>query len=333
MSRAVVLCPGRGSYTEKSLRSLDPDHDLVRAAERRRADFGLEPLLALDQAERFEPARHLRPAHVSPLIFVKAMIDGTAAAQRHELVAVGGNSLGWYIALALAGVVSFEDGFRIVQRMALLQEEFSEGGQIIYPVTDDDWRPSAEREAAVEDVLASSGGEALDSIDLGGYRVLAGTPKGVSHLLKMLPQVRVGSITYPIRLAQHGPYHTRFAEPTAAAARAEFATLELHAPHTTLIDGRGRRHSPWSVDLDELRDYTFGAQVTTPYDFTASVRVALREFAPEHIVLPGPGNTLGGIVGQVMCADGWRGVRTKDDFLALQKASDPPFVVSMGMGA
>ena len=46
MSRAVLLCPGRGSYAEKQLGSLPPDHELVRAAERLRGDHGLEPLLA-----------------------------------------------------------------------------------------------------------------------------------------------------------------------------------------------------------------------------------------------------------------------------------------------
>ncbi|MFT5731962.1 MAG: acyl transferase domain-containing protein [Planctomycetota bacterium] len=339
MSRVVILCPGRGSYTEASLGSLDPDHEFVRAAERRRADFGLEPLLVLDQANRFEPARHLRPAHVSPLIFVKAMIDGAKAAHEHDVVAVGGNSMGWYIGLCLAGALSFEDGFRLVQRMAMLQEEFAEGGQVIYPVVADDWLPSPELRANVEAGLASSGGEAMPSITLGGYAVLAGSRKGISHLLTALPQVRMGRVTYPIRLAQHGPYHTALAQPVADAAHAEFADLKFQMPHTTLIDGRGRQFTPWSTDLTELKSYTLGAQVTTPYDFTASVRVSLREYAPDHVILPGPGNTLGAIVGQILVGEGWRGIHSKADFLESQRhdssatgpATHAPFLVSMGM--
>ena len=330
MSRVVILCPGRGSYTEASLGSLDPDHELVRSAERRRSDLGLEPLLALDRSERFEPARHLRPAHVSPLIFVKAMIDATAVAAEHDVVAVGGNSLGWYIALCVGGALTFEDGFRLVQRMSLLQEQFAEGGQVLYPRMNADWTHSAELAANASSALATSGGEAMFSIDLGGYVVLAGSKKGVSHLLSSLPQVRIGSVTYPLRLAQHGPYHTRLAAPVAEAAKAEFLDLSFHPPRTTLIDGRGRRFSPWSTDVDALKDYTLGHQVFEPYDFSASVRVALREFAPEQIVLPGPGNTLGGIVGQVMAREGWKGVRSKSEFSALQ-AQESPFVLSLGM--
>lgn len=325
--RAVALCPGRGSYTEATLRSLPPTEPLVARAEEVRAELGLEPLASLDGAARFEPARHLAPANVSPLIYVKTLLDLERAGRVCELVAVGGNSLGWYTALAAAGALSFEDGLRLVQRVALLQEELAgaatTGGQVIYPVVDDDWRPDAARAAAVEAALASSGGEAFPSIRLGGYRVLAGSPAGVAHLLRALPQARVGKVTYPFRLAQHGPYHTHLATPVSEAARRALDGLEFRAPLTTLVDGRGRRHTPWSTDVAALAEYTLGAQVTTPFDFTATVRVALREHAPDRLVLPGPGNTLGGVVGQVLCEEGWRGLRTKADFQAAQASGEP----------
>ncbi len=59
------------------------------------------------------------------------------------------------------------------------------------------------------------------------------------------------------------------------------------------------------------------------------MRVALREFAPDRLVLPGPGNTLGSIVGQVLIAERWGGLRSKGDFQALQ-ATAAPIVESMG---
>ena len=37
--RAVILCAGRGSYTEATLRSLSPENPLVARAERLRAEF------------------------------------------------------------------------------------------------------------------------------------------------------------------------------------------------------------------------------------------------------------------------------------------------------
>jgi len=54
-----------------------------------------------------------------------------------------------------------------------------------------------------------------------------------------------------------------------------------------------------------------------------SVRVALSEYAPERLVLLGPGNTLGGICGQILAQLGWRGIRSRDDFQRVQESETP----------
>jgi hypothetical protein len=45
-------------------------------------------------------------------------------------------------------------------------------------------------------------------------------------------------------------------------------------------------------------------------------------------VLPGPGNPLGSIAGQIVIAEGWRGIRSRSDFDATQQ-SPVPIVHSM----
>ena len=94
-----------------------------------------------------------------------------------------------------------------------------------------------------------------------------------------------------------------------------------------LVDGTGRIWRPRSADPVALARYTLTTQVVEPYDFTTAVRVALAEYAPDAVVLLGPGGNLGGAVAAAMIADGWKGVRSKEDFAALQKAD--PFVLSM----
>jgi len=88
------------------------------------------------------------------------------------------------------------------------------------------------------------------------------------------------------------------------------------------------RFTPWTTDPDELRSYTLGEHLVTPYRFAAGARVALREYAPEVVVLPGPGNTMGGVMGQLVVTEGYRGLRTKADFEAAQ-AGPAPLVLSM----
>ncbi|MBM3989603.1 MAG: ACP S-malonyltransferase [Planctomycetes bacterium] len=314
MRRIAILCPGRGSYTEKSMGSLPAGHPWVARADELRTEYGLAPLSELDRAAKFSGAVHLRPANVSALIWLITMLDAATAMEQDECVAVAGNSMGWYSALAVGGALSFDDGFRLVQEMALAQERHAGGGQILYPLVDDEWRCDEARAKAVRAALASSNGHALPSIELGGFAVLAGSEEGIAHLLANLPQVKLGANTYPFRLMQHGAYHTPFVQPVSDAAVESLSRLRFGAPRTTLIDGRGVRFTPWSTDVAELVRYTLTTQVTDPYDFTKSVRVTLREHAPEQLVLPGPGNTLGGICGQILCREGWRGMACKADF-------------------
>jgi [acyl-carrier-protein] S-malonyltransferase len=326
--RIAILCPGRGAYTERTLRSLpEGPHPWVARAEDLRASYGLPPLVELDRAERFRPALHLRPANVAPLIWLVTMLDAAAARAEHELVCVAGNSMGWYTALAVSGALSFEDGFALVQEMALLQEEHAGGGQVVYPLVGENWRRDPAREAAVERALAGSG-EVFRSIELGGYAVLAGSDAGLAQLLRALPQTKLGSNTYPLRLVQHGPYHTPLAAGVAERARETMARLRFRAPDVALVDGRGARWSPWSADGGELARYTLGEQVVAPFDFTRCVRVVLREHAPERLFLPGPGNSLGGVCGQVLALEGWRGIRSRVEFEAVQGSAEP-VVVSM----
>ncbi|MBI5363897.1 MAG: ACP S-malonyltransferase [Planctomycetes bacterium] len=328
MSRAVLLCPGRGSYTEKSLKSLPPEHPWVVRAEELRREFGLASLVELDQAPKWNASVHLEPRNVSPLTWLVSMLDAAQAMREHHVVAVAGNSMGWYTALAVAGALDFDDGFRLMQSMAILQQEHKDGGQVIYPQVQEDWSPDPALIANVQHALASSNGEAFPSILLGGQAVLAGTEAGIAHLLRTLPRVKLGQNQYPFRLMGHGPYHTPLLEGVSAKARAELSSLAFKKPTVTLVDGRGARFTPWSTDVEALKDYTLGAQVVTPYDFGLSVRVAAREYAPDLVVLPGPGNPLGSITAQILIADGWRGMRTRSDFEAVQ-ASTQPIVRSM----
>ncbi len=358
MKRIAILCAGRGSYTEKTLRSLPADHPFVRRADELRARYELAPLTELDAAQKFRPDVHLRPANVSPLIWLVTLLDaarcagdtggdsgpgkrGTGSASwsldvlprpdargAARVVAVAGNSMGWYSALAVAGALDFDDGFRLVQEMALLQEEVVGGGQMIHPIVGEDWRVDPERVRVVDEAIASSEGQAFPSIALGGYAVLAASDAGLAHLQRALPPAQLGKNRYPFKLVGHGPYHTPLVLEVAERARERLANLDWRRPRATLVDGRGARFTPWSADLAELCDYTLGRQVVEPYDFTHSVRVVLREHAPDELVLPGPGNTLGGVCGQILVGERWRGVTSRADFEAMQ-SSARPLVCSM----
>ena len=94
------------------------------------------------------------------------------------------------------------------------------------------------------------------------------------------------------------------------------------------MDGRGFIWSPYSTNTERLYHYTLKNQVLETYDFTTSLTVALKELAPDKVMLLGPGNSLGGIVGQILIKNKWKGISSKADFQNLQETN--PFLNSMG---
>ena len=332
--RAVIVCPGRGTYNAPELGTLaklhaDKTAQLSRFDAMRVAD-GLETLTSLDSAERYSVAKHTRGDTASPLIYACSLFDSMSLGDDIEVVAVTGNSMGWYSALAVAGALSPENGFRLVDTMGRLMQESLIGGQILYPVTDEDWKPNAAKKANLLALMAEID-ERPDhrlglSIDLGGVLVLAGNEAGLSAFEKSVPLVQE---RFPMRLHNHAAFHTDLQAPVAAQGRAHLANLPVQQPQHPLIDGRGHVWWPDATSIEALWDYTLGHQVVEPYDFAGAIRTAAREFAPDLFIVTGPGTTLGGAVAQSLIACDWRGLADKDDFMARQ-SGDAPVLVSMG---
>ena len=323
MKTAVVICPGRGTYNAAEIGTLAQfgNAGLIGGFERLRISAGQESLMALD-AGPFQASRHTTGDNASGLIYAASLSDFHAL-QGEQVVAVTGNSMGWYTALACAGALSPDDGFAVVNTMGTLMHQMGTGGQVIYPVTGDDWRPDATRRAQVM-AWAAAHGLAL-SIDLGGMFVLAGPDAALAAFTRAVPVEG----RFPLRLPNHAAFHTQMMAPVAAAGQARLARGMFGQPRLPLIDGRGAVWWPGASRVAELYDYTLGHQVLQPYDLARAIRTAAREFAPDLFIIPGPGTTLGGSVAQCLIAARWRGLQTRADFQKQQTTA--PVVLSMGM--
>ena len=336
MSRAAVVLPGRGAFTAAALEPPDEAQAILASAlDERRGAAGLLPLGELMSARVFVPAIHLRPANVAPLIYLASLRDAAAMAAEHETVAVLGNGLGWCSALAVAGALDVLDGLRLVQEIGMAQDPgtsgdrpaAASGGQLLYPLTDADWRPIADRRRTLASALERAEGGAWLSIELGPHAVLGGSAVGLETLMTALPPVAIAGDTYPRPIALSSAEHTPLASDVADAVQRGAAQIVFRQPHTTLIDGRGMRHTPWSTDPAELADYTLRAYLVSTYRFATALRVALREYAPDLLLLPGPGTSLAGVVGALVVAEGYRGIRDRTTYEATQ-AGERPLVVS-----
>ncbi len=332
--RAVIVAPGRGTYNREELGYLARHHAaqgaLLGLFDNARRARGQTPITALDGAGAFSPRTHTTGDNAAALIHACAYCDFLAIdRERYEIIGITGNSMGWYIALACAGVLDARAGFEVVNTMGTLMQEHLIGGQLIYPFVDDSWQPIPGARArifgAMADIAARPGHALALSIDLGGMVVLAGNEAGLAAFEAALPPVQG---RFPMRLPNHAAFHTALQAPVAEAGRARLGAELFGRPALPLIDGRGALWFPQSSRPDLIRAYTLGHQVVAPYDFTAAIRTAARELMPDLFIVLGPGTTLGGAVAQSLLLAEWRGLTSKQAFQEAMQSAPP--MLAMG---
>ena len=325
--RIVVICPGRGTYTRETSGYLAAfgasakGHISYMDEQRKIAENST--LTELDSMQ-FRAKIHMAGEHASPLIYACSLADFLSIDQnKYEVVAITGNSMGWYSALALSGALTHENAYALIDTMGSMMKGGIMGGQIIYSLVDDNWHIDDAKKASVLTEIKNVGAHV--SIFLGGYLVIGGEQSALDILLKTLP----AKDNYPFQLPFHAAFHTPLLESISRKAFGLLPQSIFQKPVVPLVDGRGKIWSPFSTEIGDLHQYTLGHQVTNVYDFSASITVAMKEFCPDKLVLLGPGNSLGGAIGQIMIQNNWLDIHSKKIFSSRQKEN--PYLISMGM--
>ena len=189
-----------------------------------------------------------------------------------------------------------------------------------------DWTVSQDQiiEEKLKQVNELPGHKAHTSIYFGGLRVIGGNDNALKWLLKELPKTQE---FYPFRLPGNAAFHTPLLEQTSHKAKKELPPKLFDTPKIPMIDGRGKIWMPYSTEVNELWEYTLGHQVYETYDFTKAIEVAIKEFAPDHLIIIGPGMTLGGAVAQALIKNNYK-ITNKEEFKTLQ--SESPYMLAMG---
>ena len=332
--KALVICPGRGTYNAAELGYLKSHHsarwEMVERLDSLRRANGQLPVSELDGADKFAPSTHMTGDNASLLIYACALADFAAIDRdRYDIVVVTGNSMGWYLALACVGVLGFEAAGRLVNNMGGMMHANGKGGQIAWPIVDADWRVDSEKIRLVNELLAeaetNSDTSVHISIRLGGMVIFAADDAGLKWLSERLPK----DDRFPMRLMHHAAFHSPLLDHIVPMAREANPSTDFDEGNIPAIDGHGRIWSPKAFDPAAIYHYTLGAQLNRNYDFTCAVQVAAAEFAPDKIIVLGPGTTLGAPTAQALIASGWRGLAGKADFQLRQ--NENPLILSMGI--
>ncbi|MBD65693.1 MAG: acyl carrier protein [Halobacteriovoraceae bacterium] len=324
---ALVICPGRGVYNSPELGYLAKYHkdqkDFIQKIDQMRGMGGEVTVSELDSMEKFKPSIHTKGENAASLIYTCSYCDYQAMSDQYEIVAVTGNSMGWYTALACGEVLDYAGSFHLINTMGGMLKDGLIGGQMIYPIVNENWVRDREKENFVKNKVNEMG--AFISIEFGGYLVIGGEDTVLKKLMSELPEID----RFPMKLSGNGAFHTPLFGEISAKAKELISRDSFQKPTLPLIDGQGKIWQPLSTDINALYHYTLETQVCETYDFTKAVEVGLKEFAPDHIIILGPGTTMGGAVAQILIENKWRGLSSKTDFVTTQ--NDEPFVLSMGL--
>ena len=136
--RIVVICPGRGAYTRETSGDLasfgaSAKNQIAYMDEKR--ELAGEPTISELDSTPFRAKIHMAGEHASPLIYACSLADFLSIDKnKYEVVAITGNSMGWYSALALSGALTHENAYSLIHIMGSMMKNRIIGGQIIYPI-------------------------------------------------------------------------------------------------------------------------------------------------------------------------------------------------------
>lgn len=198
--------------------------------------------------------------------------------------ATAGLSLGEFTALAAGGVLSFDDGLKLVRQRGLLMQEACEatqGGMAAIINLD---------EAATQAVCTEAGVE-LANLNCPGQLVISGASAGIAAACE-LAKARGAKRALPLPVA--GAYHSRLMAGAQPGLQAALEAVTATRPAVTVVSNVTAQPHESSQEIKKL----LVAQVTSPVRWEASMRYLLAQGFTRFIEL-GPGKALSGFMKRI----------------------------------
>jgi len=292
MSNVAFLFPGQGAQ------AVGMAQQLIETAPEAKALFDqASEVLGYNLAELCisGPAETLNTTdHSQPAIFVASLAALESLKNENpELVsacnATAGLSLGEYTALVFAGVMSFEDGLRVVQERGLAMQaaaELTQSGMVSVVGLETD---------QVEKVVAEvrQEGEILQLANFlcPGNIVVSGHTEACGRLEE--PANSAGArMVMPLTVA--GAFHTPLMQPAVERLTAVLENVTLHAPRIPVVSNvDATAHD----DPEEIRQLLV-QQVVSPVRWEDSMNKLLADGIEQFYEI-GPGRVLRGLLKRI----------------------------------
>ena len=322
---ALIVLPGRGSFRPEHLGTLPESSPIVAHANEFRKQLGRKTVSELANAKKFTAKNHIAGENASILTAVYSLAELEQLKDDVNVVAICGNSMGWYTTLIASGALTPQDGLLLIETMGQFQASNQIGAQLLYPMINPDWTLD-DKSFDLINQLVHDKHDLYWSIRLGHQAVLGGSKSTIKEVQKLLPTVQIGSIEFPLTLPMHSAFHTPLMSQSSERACQELNALSFNSPKIPIFDGFGQHWRPHTTDPQKLKTYTLTAQVTEPFNFKSMIQAAVQEYAPDCIIQLGPGGNLGGAIAHSLIEISWSRIHNKSDFLSRQDSS--PYLYS-----
>jgi [acyl-carrier-protein] S-malonyltransferase len=197
---------------------------------------------------------------------------------------LAGHSLGEYTALVCAGVISLEDGAKLVKaRGEFMQQAVpaGEGAMAAILGLDDDKVESACEKAANGDVVSAV------NYNSPGQIVIAGSAEAVNRAIDLCKEAGAKrAMALPVSV----PSHCALMKPAAEKLAVEFEGLSFNTPQIDIVQNV---NASVNADLDQLKNDLL-AQLYSPVLWTKTVNNMVAQ-GIETVIECGPGKVLSGL--------------------------------------
>jgi [acyl-carrier-protein] S-malonyltransferase len=272
-TKAAWVFPGQGSQ------AIGMGSDLLNLLEAKARFEQADAILGWSVAGicQNEDDKVSQTRYTQPCLYVVETILADLLKARGEAPSwVAGHSLGEYSALYAAGVFSFEDGLRLIQRRAELMDEATEGMMAALLGFD---------RAQLEAVLAETPGAVLANDNNAGQVVISGTPEAIDEVIAKVKSKKA------VRLNVSGAFHS----PLMSDASEKFqAVLDAVTFKDAEIPVLSNVDPNPATDASALKD-RLSRQMTGSVRWR-EISLQLPEIGATHLVEVGPGKVLTGIM-------------------------------------
>ncbi len=221
--------------------------------------------------------------NAQPAIMLTSLVCLNSAIEKgYKFDGVAGHSLGEYAALVSSGMVTVEDGFRLIKARAEAMEAAT---------AEHKGAMAAVMKLAPEKIeeICANASNYVTAVNYNSPQqtVIAGTPEGIAEVSEIFAELKARVV--PLNVA--GAFHSRLMQSAADKFYETAKTITFNAPQVKYYS---------NVTGGELTDFSdmpslLAKHIVSPVRFTAEL-AAMQEAGADTFVEFGPGKTLTGLV-------------------------------------